>query len=1298
MAIPLHPIKASFSGGEFAPSLYARIDIQKYATGARKLRNFFVHPHGGISNRPGFKYIATAKNDEEQIRVVDFQFASDENYVIEFGNYYCRFYKDGAQLSKTTGTAWVGATVYSLNDITYASEVIYRCLQDHTSATFSNDLTNLKWQVDINKWIATTAYVVGNYAGVTSGTAAPTIYYCIQDHTSGTAFAVGTAWLGQTIYEIDSPYTEADLPDLRFTQSADVLFIVHPDYPPIELARYADTDWEMTYYDYLYGPFGLANDDLTHTMQVSAISGSATLTSSAAFFYPTHADSLFQLTHYIEGQAIGQAFTGASITPGIACGGTWRVISHGTWTGKFAVEKQNATGSTEWYSLREFSSAGDFNVETYGEEDMSGGALPFSVRLNVQNPSSGTWSGTLSIDLSTDPYEHIAVAEMTAYISTTQMAVTMQRPAGSTATTTNWAEGAWSDYLGWPSTVTFSQDRLIFAGSSYYPQTIWMSQTGNYYDFFVNNPMVASDSVSINLPSQKLNQINGMVSLLQLLTFSSGAEFSVGSTEGSILSPTSMQTKLNGYTGSSGVQPVVIVNRAIYVQSRGAVVRDLGYDLFTDTFTGANLSILSNHLFTGYNIVEMCYQQDPDSLVWAVRDDGILLCMTYMREQEVLAWTWCDTNEGVDRFESICSIPGDGYNEVWASVNRSGQRYIERLEKRLDSLLRQDQFFVDCGVIFDQSSFTDTYTKLLMHMDTSSFTDEKSNVITNATLSAETKLLIHFDGIQGATSGTAQTGQTLTFASGAMIDTAYKKFGTGSLQLDGIDDFVSVPDNDNWNFGTGSFTVDCWVRLNSFPVEGSIATIIGQRVTDADRWVFRIYTLSGSYALNFKVVSGASLLVDDVFYPSNMMKINTWYHCAVARSGTMFYYFLDGLLIGNETHNITMPDIAETLKIGTDLDTWLDGYIDEVRVCKGAVRWTSDFILQPYAYGQVYADTSIYKFATASAFFNGQDNMLTTPDSASWNFASANFTVECWARFHDMANEQILFSQYEDASNQFKFYKTSAHKLGMYFIDDAVVKGYYEMTSAWAGISIDTWYHLAFVRDGTTGKIFINGVSQTLTQATAFGTSNLGNFTGVLTLGGTTNVNFYGWLDEVRISNGVARWTSNFTPNSSAYTTGGDPTKTITGLTHLNGKTVAILADGNVSPQQTVSGATVTLSDVASKAIVGIPYFADLETLNIEIGLSEGSLQGRRVNISRITLRMLNSRGGWLGPDFDNLHELLGDYDTSTDTSLFTDDVKITLGQGYKDGGRFCFRQIDPLPVTILGIVPILTPGGTSQI
>lgn len=1301
MVNPIHTIKSSFSGGEFAPSLWARVDIQKYASGARKLRNFIVHPHGGISNRPGTYKIAAAKNDNEKIRVVPFEFANDEAYVCEFGKEYIRFYYDGAQI--TTGS---------------------------------------------------------------------------------------------TIVEVTTPYKEADLADLRFAQSADVLFIVHPSYQPRELQRLSSSSWLFTTYDFVNGPFQLPNDSTTHTMQVLANTGNTTLVSSAAFFDSDMVGGLVSLTHDMEGQA--QTVTN-STGAGILCGGTWRVISHGTWTGSFQVEKSTDSGST-WKLIRKFTSANDFNVDTYGTEDMSDGALPFLVRVNAT--VSG---GSGSFDLSTDPFQAKGIAKLVTFISTTQVSVTMQRQTASTVVTSNWAEGAWSDHRGWPQTVTFSQDRLIFAGNYNQPQTIWMSQTGNYYDFFVNSPIVDSDSVNINLPSQKLNEINGMVSLLKLLVFSSGAEWSVGGDQSSVLSPTAITTRMNSQTGSSGIQPVVIVNRGIYVQNRGSVVRDLGYDLFTDTFSGANLSILSNHLFFNYNLVEMAYQQDPDSIVWVVRDDGVLLSMTYMREQEVLAWTWHDTYDGDDKFESVCTIPGTGYNEVWFSVNRDGQRYIERLEQRLKTTEVKDQFFVDSGITQDATGSTalEAYTKLLMHCDTSAFTDDKGKTITkvnspfcdtakkkfglgSAYLSKSATVEIDYmeyatnalAQAQYVTNSTATETQSITnatavnyaflgrYATDILYYTAQSVIFTEAKTISAITlllandqesptgDWTIRIETDNSGVPSGTLvdadatvtdTPPGWGEekkytfTNPCPVSGStrywivvkcddqaidnywrLSKTLGTGYPDGTIATYSSQTstwsTSGSTDLYFKLFT---MEYDLQAYSENVILTQGSYSLkAIAKATTSLNKTLTSTLgtaidlsgINEISFDMYAGRTGENIKVSmVDSGGTITSIIPDILAINNWQTVTWDIsgvadadkndittiiveVVSATADNTFYIDNFKYGY-TGSAYF-------TAPVSADFNFGTGAFTLEKLVYFDDITGDQVFFSQYKDADNYWTAYKDSNHKLRLVFRTAGSTVCDYIMSSPW-NVLTGQWYQLEFTRNATDVFIFIDGVSQPLTINTAVSTNNMGTVNSAIAIGASMLGidSCLAWIDEIRISKGIARHTTNYTPATSAYTIYGSGSFTaVTGLAHLEGREVTGVADGTVITPQTVSGSSITLPNPTDLAHVGLGYYSDLETLNIELGLADGTMQGRKSQIGRTIMRFDKSRGGYLGADFDHLLEILGDYKTSVTTSLYTGDVKHTLGAGYSDGGRFCYRQSDPLPVTILGVMPIVIPGGTTAL
>ena len=754
----LHPIKPSFSGGEFAPSLYSRVDIARYATGAKLLRNMFVHPHGGASNRPGTYYVNTAKYDDKKVRLIPFEFSTLQTHILEFGDYYIRFYVDGNAIVRTSADAWQYNHSYSVGDWVEerysspsaspsyspsASVSASKSPSSSPSASYSpskspsasySSSTSLSPSVSasISPSISPSASYSPSKSASSSPSVSPskspsvspsvspsaaaipagTLFYCLVAHTSGTTFladriAHPTYWKEQVIYEIVSPYAEADLPYLNYTQSADVLYITHPDYPPMELARLDIAEWTLSEYNFTGGPFMIQNIDEDLKLKANGTTGTVTLTATGFTFeevngdYNGHVGSLWQLSHYVPNQVVSVALASATTSSSIKCGGTWRVITHGTWTGKLTVQK--SLDDSNWTDLHEFTSVDDFNANTYGTEDMSNNAEPFYVRLNMHAYTSGTCNA----DLSADAFNQIGIVKITAVTSGGATATgTVERTiAFANTDTIDFSEGSWSDYRGWPSTVEFHpQDRLCFANTYSEPQTIWTTQTSNYRDFSRSDPLVDSDGITANMPSRKINGIHNLIPLTELIILTSSSEATFKSSSGA-LSPTTAKFSMNGWEGAYNTKPVVIGNRAIYVQAIGTTIRDLGYELYSDSFVGSDLSILSNHLFAGYEIQELSYQQNPDRLVWAIRDDGKLLSMTYLREQEVVAWTWHDTGEfglGEDAFESVATISSDGFNEVWVAVRRGTQRYIERFAHRLISADIEDHYFVDNGVSINQ--------------------------------------------------------------------------------------------------------------------------------------------------------------------------------------------------------------------------------------------------------------------------------------------------------------------------------------------------------------------------------------------------------------------------------------------------------------------------------------------------------------------------------------------------------------------------------------------------------------------
>ncbi len=843
-----YPVQASFAGGEFSPSLYARVDIAKYLTGAKTLRNFTVLPHGGARNRPGTAMVAAAGNSALPIRLIPFVASTTQAYVVEFGNYYARFYTQDAAvqyanfinwtpgylynsfiyvqyqgnfyvavsafvgaasfatdlaagrfvlLGQTTANQWQpGFTSYSIgNLINYQGTTYVSVTGGQTSgATFIGDL-NKGWWVNAtypvaNPWATAESYIVGNYV-VNSGIQ----YYCLVANTSSSSFSNDLAagyWTPQTAYQIVTPYPSSALFQIKYAQSADVLFMAHPIFAPQQLTFNGASSWSVTPYSFINGPFQVQNLNTASTITPSAVSnaggtaytvtsvvsssgtlvftisgsntiavgqtftpsgftggaavlngivltvllinfggnpaqifvgtnqglgngtysggtitmtGPITLTATLPIFQAGHVGALFQLVDTLVAQTITDAgFTSNThASTAIQCGANWSIITFGTWTGKILIQISTDNGST-WKTVQTLQSSGTNNYQTSGSTGVS------QCLLRCTGDGVTTWSGTLTIDLTATSFDWIGVVQITSVTNATVALGTVLSNTGTgtglgnTSAKYQWSEGSWSTYRGWPSCVTFYQDRLAWASTpNSEPQTVWFSQTASYSNFGVSEPVQDTDSISAVLPGRQLNAVHNLIVMPQfLVALTSDSEWAINPASGSgAFTPSTINIALQGHRGSSAVFPAVVGIELILIQQMGTVVRNLIYQLAVNGFFGDNISIVSQHLFTGYTINEMAYQQEPDSIIWAVRSDGQLLSCTYMRDQEMNAWTHHDTQ---GTFESVCTIPNStlGLNEVWVVANRTvnGQtvRFIERLMPRDQGTVPAQQFFVDCGI------------------------------------------------------------------------------------------------------------------------------------------------------------------------------------------------------------------------------------------------------------------------------------------------------------------------------------------------------------------------------------------------------------------------------------------------------------------------------------------------------------------------------------------------------------------------------------------------------------------------
>ena len=255
-----------------------------------------------------------------------------------------------------------------------------------------------------------------------------------------------------------------------------------------------------------------------------------------------------------------------------------------------------------------------------------------------------------------------------------------------------------------PGVTTYFQQRQVYASSLNQPDTYWMSQPGLFNNMDSSIPVTDGDSIT---GTPWATQVNG-IQFFQpmpggLVTLTGKGAWQVNGGSQAAITPSNQNAIPQAFNGCNNlVGPIAINYDILYVQEKGSIIRDLAYNFFVNIYTGTDLTVLSNHLFIDKQIVQWAYAEEPYKLVWVVMSDGTMLCLTYLKEQDVYAWTRHDTN---GLFVSVVSVTEPPVDAVYVITQRfvkgAWRYYSERMDDRLWTKV-EDSFCVDAGVTSPQ--------------------------------------------------------------------------------------------------------------------------------------------------------------------------------------------------------------------------------------------------------------------------------------------------------------------------------------------------------------------------------------------------------------------------------------------------------------------------------------------------------------------------------------------------------------------------------------------------------------------
>lgn len=588
---------------------------------------------------------------------------------------------------------------------------------------------------------------------------------------------------GASAYEIATTYTEEELFELQFEQSADVLYIAHPHHAPAKLSRTGHSSWTLS--DIEFSSAAAVNvtncTNSSGLIRVTAATHglvSGDITRIAGVAGTTEANGTWPITRI---DADNFDLRGSAYVHGYTSGGT------STKAGPFLFARISGCAD---------NGSGLVRVTAVGHGFSTGQTVVVS-GVTGTTEANGSWTVT---KISDDTFD-------------------LQ---GSTFTNVYVSGGVASNM--YPSCVAFFEQRLSWAATLNNPQTIWMSASGDYTNMETGSN--DDDALIYSIVSRGVNRIRWMVPEDYLMIGTAGAEWRFGgASKTDPITPTSVVAKRQSTYGSQNVQALLVNDCVLFLQRGGRKIRELAYSFEKDSYVAPDMTILAEHVTEG-GVVQMAYQQAPDSILWAVIGDGVLLGMTYQRDQNVVGWhphvMGGSFGDGDAVVESVAVITSEsGEDEVWLAVKRtiggSTKRYVECFMPR-DFGDIDDAYFVDCGLTYDGgdavtdiSGATQADPVVVSHTGHHGFTDGQRVKITGVegmtelnsnvyTVANKTDHTYELSGIDGTgftaytSGGQAQVvantisgldhleGETVSvFADGAVI--ADKTVSSGSITL-----------------------------------------------------------------------------------------------------------------------------------------------------------------------------------------------------------------------------------------------------------------------------------------------------------------------------------------------------------------------------------------------------------------------------------------------------------------------------------------------------------------------------------
>lgn len=750
----LHLLQPSLNGGEIAPSLRQRPDLQKFSTCVKSLKNFLVHPEGGISNRAGTLMLGKAK--DEYVRTIGFEYNKNNSYVLEFGSKYIRFYTPEGQILKEDGTPLEIETPFQTEDldalrVCQVADVMYIAwgampkkltryghsdwrLEDYafkngpydTNASFLGFLNKEKNDNLYEIWLSSAEYVFTekdkrrmfrgtvtlksqSYGARVSSTAVKTEVEAERFFIAG-GYTIQTSgtWSGTIALE----YSEDGIN--WKTKKEFVSFDGSSNY-----------DWSGSFEGAAaFARFNLSRLGTFSTsglkINISVDSEKYNLNMKGTTLKGS--DSIFVELQDVPGGILDFVSAGGQLAEYTLPVLTSNTSAEDLSIAGNAADLDNAykalDGNEETYMVcRDVNKTVDFYFKNdvvcsgikalFSGYRTTGGGISgvnwatAKIACSVLRNGSWIWVGYFMDEAKVVESQWYTLTWSTQSIEAIRFEMYHDDSYGAKLNEFSLIN---------PFIVEESPEYFETAPGLWregeYPKDVdlyqdrlnWTkkanldaSQISAYEDFGVSAEVSDDEAIDVVLADKQINQINAIVSANKLVVFTDRGNFVHDNTT---FTPSTATFSKEGQSGGSDVKPVVARESVIYALPGKESLADYRYTYESDGYTGTDITLLARHLFRNEEVKELVWQNEPDSQLWVILKSGKLLCCCYLKQENVLGWSHMETDGEV---QSGCVIyEGDRAN-LYLAVKRETGTFIEKMAVRLLSDEPEEQFFVDCG-------------------------------------------------------------------------------------------------------------------------------------------------------------------------------------------------------------------------------------------------------------------------------------------------------------------------------------------------------------------------------------------------------------------------------------------------------------------------------------------------------------------------------------------------------------------------------------------------------------------------